>query len=198
MAMIAGCALTLVGAMDCTSERARDEERQARERGGQLFAGERPLTATMAGHTAPLPQDAVRCTNCHRREADAVVRSAADAALDVTQDFGPGLGASALTRAVARRGGPPSVYDGAAFCRVLREGIDPAHVVIAQTMPRYTMTPAECESLWIFLTAPSAPSHAAHSSAEPVQRRSGRSLRRRARTATPVSSIPPSRRRASR
>ena len=153
-AMIAGCALTLMAAMACTPERARGEERQARETGRQLFAGERPLAATMAGHTAPLPQDAVRCTNCHRRETGAAARPTADSALDETQDFGPGLGAGSLTRAVARRGGPPSVYDGAAFCRVLREGIDPAHVVIAQTMPRYTMTPAECESVWIFLTAP--------------------------------------------
>ena len=149
-AIIAGCALALVGAMACTSERARGE----RETGRQLFAGERPLTATMAGHTAPLPQDAVRCTNCHRRETGAVARPGADSALDETQDFGPALGAGSLTRAVARRGGPPSVYDGPAFCRVLREGIDPAHVVIAQTMPRYTMTPEECESVWIFLTAP--------------------------------------------
>ena len=149
-ATIASCALVLVGAVACTSGRLRAE----RETGRQLFAGERPLTATMAGHTAPLPQDAVRCTNCHRRETGAVPRPTADSALDETQDFGPGLGAGALTQAVARRGGPPSVYDGAAFCRVLREGIDPAHVVIAQTMPRYTMTPAECESVWIFLTAP--------------------------------------------
>ena len=148
-AMIAGCALTLVGARACTSERAREQET-----GRQLFAGERPLTATMAGHSAPLPQDAVRCTNCHRRETGAVARPAAESALDETQDFGPGLGAGSLTRGVARRGGPPSVYDGGSFCRVLREGIDPAHVVIAQTMPRYTMTPAECESVWIFLTAP--------------------------------------------
>jgi hypothetical protein len=154
LALIAGYALTLAGAMACTSERARGGHREERERGGQIFAGERPLTATMAGHIAALPQDAVRCTNCHRRETAAVVRPAADSALDVTQDFGPGLGARGLTTAVARRGGPPSVYDGASFCRVLREGIDPAHVVIAQTMPRYTMSPAECESLWIFLTAP--------------------------------------------
>jgi hypothetical protein len=34
----------------------------------------------------------------------------------------------------------------------MREGIDPAWVVIPQTMPRYAFTDQECGALWAFLS----------------------------------------------
>ncbi|MCU0684753.1 MAG: hypothetical protein MUF34_21320 [Polyangiaceae bacterium] len=115
-------------------------------RGQTLFRGETPLTAMMVGHTQALPPDAVRCTNCHQPEA-APTR-------ERTENFAPKLGPLGLTRPVARRGGPPSRYDARSFCRLLRDGIDPAHVMIPQTMPRYTLSNADCEALWAYLVTP--------------------------------------------
>lgn len=116
------------------------------ERGRELFEGELPLTARMVGHTDALPREAARCRNCHSKQATAVG--------DAAQDFAPQLNASSLRNALARRGGPPSKYDLKALCRLLRDGIDPAHVMIQQAMPRYTLSDAECEALWTYLTLP--------------------------------------------
>jgi hypothetical protein len=116
------------------------------ERGRELFAGELPLTARMVGHSDPLPQDAVRCRNCHSKQPALVA--------DAAQDFAPQLNARSLLTPLPRRGGPPSKYDLKALCRVLRDGIDPAHVMIQQAMPRYTMSDGECEALWTYLTFP--------------------------------------------
>ena len=118
--------------------------------GRALFAGERPLRARIVGHSVDLPQIAVRCPNCHRREAPARVPAAADA---TSQDFAPSLARERLTGAMHRRGGPASRYDRTAFCRLVREGIDPAVVMIPQTMPRYRFTEQECAALWTFLTS---------------------------------------------
>ena len=111
--------------------------------GGQLFQGEQPLVARMAGHDQALPQEAVACSNCHELESAAFLSG---------QSFGPVLGPSELTRPQRRRGGPASTYTFAPFCRVLRDGIDPAHVMIPQTMPRYTLSEQECAALWLYLT----------------------------------------------
>ena len=116
------------------------------ERGRELFEAELPLSARMVGHTDALPQQAARCRNCHSKQALA--------AGDAAQDFAPQLNASTLQRALPRRGGPPSKYDLKALCRLVREGVDPAHVMIQQAMPRYTMSEADCEALWIYLTLP--------------------------------------------
>lgn len=118
----------------------------ALELGRRLYHGESTLQARMVSHAEALPQEAVRCTNCHQREAEP--------ALPNTENFGPRLGPLGLTKPVVRRGGPASRYDAKALCRLLRDGIDPAHVMIPQTMPRYTMTDQECEALWTFLTSP--------------------------------------------
>jgi hypothetical protein len=117
------------------------------EQGQKLFTGKVALVGRMVGHTQALPLEAVRCTNCHQREADRPLPPS-------TQDFGPKLGPAGLTRALPRRGGPASAYDAGSFCRLLRDGIDPAHVMIPQTMPRYTMSDGECEALWLYLTTP--------------------------------------------
>lgn len=115
------------------------------ERGRALFHGELRLTARMVGHADTLPQDAVRCRNCHSKQSGVS---------DAAQDFAPLLNAHTLLAAQPRRGGPPSKYDVKALCRVLREGVDPAHVMIQQAMPRYSVSDGECEALWSYLTLP--------------------------------------------
>jgi len=118
------------------------------ERGRELFHGELPLTARMVGHTDALPQEAVRCRNCHSHSKPPALGG------DAAQDFAPLLNARTLRSPSARRGGPPSTYEREALCRVLREGIDPAHVMIQQAMPRYSVSDADCEALWTYLTSP--------------------------------------------
>ncbi len=128
------------------------------EHGRQLFQGEANLVGRMVGHTHALPPQAVRCMNCHQtQDPPSTASSSSSAQIPSssaafnTQDFGPKLNPDTLTQTLPRRGGPASSYDLKAFCRLLREGIDPAHVMIPQTMPRYVLTDAECEALWTFL-----------------------------------------------
>lgn len=113
------------------------------ELGARLFSGRAPLAAQLAGRDLALPVSASRCTNCHRHDGPAPAAS--------TAGFGPVLTAAALRTRQPRRGGPPSAYDEASFCRLLRTGIDPAHVLIDQRMPRYAATDAECAALWTYL-----------------------------------------------
>jgi len=51
-----------------------------------------------------------------------------------------------------RRGGPPSRFDDSSLCRLLRTGVDPAHVVIQRSMPRYELSDADCRALWAHLS----------------------------------------------
>jgi hypothetical protein len=81
------------------------------------------------------------------------VKAAGARAFQPQDVYGSALSARALLESRPRRGGPPSRYDLAAFCRVLAVGIDPAHVIIAQTMPRYRLSAEECDSLWSFVTS---------------------------------------------
>jgi hypothetical protein len=104
--------------------------------GRALFEGARPLTAHLAGQSWELPPTAVACSNCHQ---------------PASVSFGPPLTRASLTRALARRGGPPSTYDRGKLCRAMREGVDPALVIIPQAMPRYLLTEEECAALWTFL-----------------------------------------------
>ena len=125
-----------------------------RDRGAQLFQGRAPLIGRLVGHDDPLPAEVVQCKNCHGLEANPPPnppKAGGEPAL--TETVGPKLGPSLLTRPVKRRGGPASRYTEDAFCRLLREGIDPAQIMIPQLMPRYTLTDAECNSLWSYLTA---------------------------------------------
>lgn len=114
--------------------------------GARLFDGRAAMAAQLAGRDLALPVSASRCANCHRRGAAEMAASAAS-----TAGFGPVLTAAALRTRQPRRGGPPSAYDEAAFCRVLRTGIDPAYVLVDQRMPRYAATDAECAALWTYL-----------------------------------------------
>lgn len=146
-----GSGLHWLVALCCASASAAAAgEPSVPERGRRLFVGELPLTARVTGHAAALPPQAARCMNCH------AVGSAGPAApaSDATRSFGPVLGSALLTQAVARRGGPPSRYDEAAFCRLLATGIDPADVIIPREMPRYEVSAADCRALWAHLSAP--------------------------------------------
>lgn len=113
--------------------------------GRELFTGQRPLAARLAGHAQDLPASAVRCVNCHAMQE---VRGTA------ATGFAPALTASHLRMPRARRGGPPSRYDTDTFCRLLRDGVDPAGVLIDTAMPRYRMSAHDCAALWNSLAAP--------------------------------------------
>ena len=114
---------------------------QLQQAGSALYHGELALTGRIVGHDLDLPAQASRCINCH---GAAVAASAPPLA--------PLLNAASLTRLTPRRGGPPSRYDTASMCALLRSGVDPAHVMIPRTMPRYTITDADCKALWAFLS----------------------------------------------
>lgn len=108
---------------------------QGRADGAALYDGRQPLVARVSGHEQPLPATAARCVNCH----------------DGAQAVGPALNERTLARPVARRGGPPSRYDARALCRLLREGVDPAWVMVPRAMPRYEIDERACEALWAHL-----------------------------------------------
>ncbi len=111
------------------------------ERGDSLFHGKEKLNGRIRGHDDALPPEVVRCANCH--EATDKARLSRVAA--------PRLDRSVLLALRQRRGGPPSRYDQAAFCKLLRTGIDPANIVIAREMPVYEVDETQCASLWTFL-----------------------------------------------
>ena len=115
------------------------------ERGRRLFAGELPLLARIAGHDAALPSHASRCVNCH-----GVADGAAGAAS--APSFGTPLSRARLVNPQPRRGGPPSRFDEASLCRLLRSGVDPAHVMVPSAMPRYEIDDADCRALWAHLS----------------------------------------------
>lgn len=117
-------------------------------RGRQVFNGQAALAARIAGQDFALPAEASRCVNCH-----GPARAGAGSAATGTQRIGPVLTAATLAEPLRRRGGPPSRYDAASLCTLLRSGVDPAHVIIARTMPRYEIADADCQSLWLHLGA---------------------------------------------
>lgn len=110
--------------------------------GAELFFGGRALQGRIASHRTALPPDLTRCANCHSAgEGPAVERSIA-----------PRLDREHLTGPRSRRGGPPSRYDAAAFCDLLRNGVDPVRIRVDQQMPRYLIDDADCMALWAFLS----------------------------------------------
>lgn len=111
-------------------------------RGERLFHGEEPLRGAIVGHDDALPAHASKCVNCH------------DLAAGRQAKYGSILRRAALLEAAARRGGPPSRYEAGSFCRLLRTGIDPAHIIILRAMPRYEIDDAQCLALWNYLILP--------------------------------------------
>jgi hypothetical protein len=122
---------------------------QLQQVGEQLFDGRQPLGAQIQGHAEPLPPAAARCSNCHVTQA---VRQGAAAAGLAGAAFAPLLTAATLDQDLPRRGGPPSRFDAASLCRLLRDGIDPAWVMLPKVMPRYQVSDAQCVALWTHLT----------------------------------------------
>ena len=126
-----GLGLTVVAGQSSDSSR----------RGYALFHGEEALAGKIRGHDEGLPPEAVRCSNCHEATSGKLTRQAA-----------PHVDRSLLLEYRQRRGGPPSRYDAASFCKVLRTGVDPVFIVIAREMPVYDLNEAQCNSLWTFFT----------------------------------------------
>jgi hypothetical protein len=138
-------------------------------RGQALFQGDAALPASLAGHVQALPTAATRCVNCHgASDTGAAARAANNAfgaGAGAEAGAGAGAGGGALPRTPpalgraglavprVRRGGPPSAYDAAALCTLLRSGVDPAQVVIPGAMPRYGASDAQCADLWAYLVA---------------------------------------------
>ncbi len=106
------------------------------------------LQATLRGDTQPLPQAVVGCANCHARHASGPAREGSVRSVEGA----PILSPSTLLLATSRRRGPPSAYDESSFCRLLAEGVDPAGVVTARTMPKYRISAEDCKALWNLLT----------------------------------------------
>ncbi|WP_213955021.1 MULTISPECIES: hypothetical protein [unclassified Variovorax] len=111
--------------------------------GRSAFVGEKPLVARLPGHTFDLPAEAVRCINCHAPSTGTTGQTA----------FAPLLTSRYLNELRSRRGGPGSRYDPASFCRLLREGLDPAGVMVNTAMPRYDISPQGCDDLWAHLSS---------------------------------------------
>ncbi|TDM09719.1 MAG: hypothetical protein C4K60_10980 [Ideonella sp. MAG2] len=151
--LAAGVGLALAAAWWWQAQRAQQaqQDRQASvQRGMALFHGARPLQGRVVGHQVDLPAAAVACINCHGDAASERPRAAAAdaAASGLAPRFAPPLTAQHLAQALKRRGGPASRYDATSLCLLLREGLDPATVMIPQTMPRYQVSEAQCADLW--------------------------------------------------
>jgi hypothetical protein len=139
-ASVRGLSMALVWALAAAPVQANP----ALDAGRAAFTGQSPLVAMMPGHREALPPAAARCSNCHAAPG---LPAAGNGAL------GPGLSAATLMRALPRRGGPPSRYDAEALCRALREGVDPAGVMLGSAMPRYRIDDLGCRQLWTLLTS---------------------------------------------
>ena len=110
--------------------------------GRRMFFGDASLQGAIVGHPEALPPRLAACANCHVGAAGGLGAAS----------FGPRLDGPRLTEARGRRGGPPSAFSPASFCRMLRTGVDPASIVITRQMPRYALNDNQCLGLWHFLT----------------------------------------------
>jgi hypothetical protein len=117
----------------------------AARRGNALYHGKEALTGKTRGHDESLPAEAVRCANCHEAGSNGRLGGG------LGRSVAPHLDRALLLEARQRRGGPPSHYDAAAFCKLLSTGVDPASIVIAREMPVYELEPGQCAALWSFL-----------------------------------------------
>jgi hypothetical protein len=135
-------ALALAGANAAVADLSPDAQA-----GQRLFSGQTPMSAQIVGHRSALPPPASRCVNCHATGTSA----SASGPREVAPSFGPVLSAKLLVEPAARRGGPPSRYDEAALCRLLRSGVDPAYIIIPRAMPRYELSDTDCRALWLYL-----------------------------------------------
>lgn len=105
--------------------------------GYMLFHGHSGLEAKIQSGVA-LPAAAAACVNCHDGAATGGPRPIAR------------LDRATLSTPRTPRGGAPVFYDEASFCRLLREGIDPASVLLNRLMPRFTISDADCAALFAY------------------------------------------------
>jgi hypothetical protein len=112
-------------------------------RGERLFDGREPVAATLAGHTASLPPQLAACIACHGG-------AAAPSSLEVR--VAPPLGCTLLSRRHDKQGEPPLLYERESFCRTVRTGSNPNYVMLGREMPRFDLSQAQCDALWIYLT----------------------------------------------
>lgn len=119
--------------------------------GRKLYTGQLPVTAQLRGQDIALPPMASRCVNCHSNAASQASGKTNTATDKLAQNFGPALEAGVLRNRQSRRGGPASSYELGSFCRVLRTGIDPAHILISRNMPVFQINDEQCSALWQFL-----------------------------------------------
>jgi hypothetical protein len=108
----------------------------------RMFFDGASLQGAIVGHPEALPPRLVACANCHQGGGAGLAAAS----------FGPRLDGARLTEMRARRGGPPSAFSPASFCRTLRTGVDPASILITRQMPRYTLDDNQCLGLWHYLT----------------------------------------------
>lgn len=111
-------------------------------RGYAIYRGHLGVTGRIAGQSFDLPREALRCAGCHESAAPELAGAGA-LSLDLRM-----LGAPR-----SRRGGPPTAYTLESFCLTLRNGIDPAAVILSRIMPRFDVSDAECRALWTYLAA---------------------------------------------
>lgn len=112
------------------------------KRGMALYEGKEPLPGRIRGQDDLLPAETVRCANCHSPRNASRLSGKTAVPLD----------AAWLLEPRSRRAGPPSSFDQPSFCRLLRSGIDPVHIMIAREMPTYDLSDDQCASLWKFVT----------------------------------------------
>ncbi len=111
---------------------------EPRDLGCAIFDGEHPLSAHLRDDDRTLPAWTTRCVNCHVGTSKAAA-------------FAPPLTRESLLGETRRRGGPMSHYDPIAFCRAIKDGVDPADIVLRRAMPRYKIADAQCAALWQFV-----------------------------------------------
>lgn len=131
----------LVATVSFGNAQALVTEAGQQARGAALFHGTPALPARLRHQDLALPPLASRCSNCHLGDS----RQAA---------LGPRLDANWLLGMRPRHGGPATRYERDSFCRLLRTGIAPADIVVAQAMPTYRIDDAQCDALWRHLTRP--------------------------------------------
>ena len=108
------------------------------DNGASIYSGQLVVPAYMVGHQSPIPPLASKCSNCHKPDDKQIA-------------LAPKINAQELMGLKSRRGGPPTRFDAVSLCKLLREGIDPASVVINTSMPRYQMSDQQCSALWSYL-----------------------------------------------
>jgi hypothetical protein len=110
-------------------------------RGQALFAGKLELHGRIRTHLVDLPPPVVVCGNCH----------AAGDGPEVARSLAPRLTRDLLLAPRARRGGPVTIYNVDRFCTLLRNGTDPAYVLLSLEMPIYALDYSDCLALWQFV-----------------------------------------------